>query len=106
MPQTPMKLRTWLVVLFFLAGIGLSPAPALADVTAALVTLSPSTAGAAAQVTVTFTTGPAGALVTGVGVINITFPPGHTLPAAISRAHASVNGAVIPTTMPDPTISG
>ena len=71
-------------------------------VSAATVTPSPSTQSTAAQYTVDFNVGTAGALTAGASSITITFPTGTTVPSFISASDVSVNGTSVTTS---PSIS-
>ena len=78
--------------------VGLVPiiaAPAAADVSAAVVTPAPNTAGAAAAYTVAFNVGATGALVAGTSTITVTFPSGTIVPPAIAAASVTVNGTAL-----------
>lgn len=56
------------------------------------VQVSTGAAGVAAAYTITFTTGPGGALAAGIDRINIEFPAGTTIPSAILSGSVTVGG--------------
>ncbi|MCX6083414.1 MAG: stalk domain-containing protein [Caldiserica bacterium] len=60
---------------------------------AVTVQVSNGAAGQVAGYTVSFTTGPGGALAAGIDRINVEFPAGTTIPASLAASSVTVNGA-------------
>ncbi len=97
-----------LVALALVLGLSLTAAvPASANVSAATVSVVPTSVNSAARYTVNFNVGGGGALVANVDSINVTFPTGTTVPVVIPTNTVIVNGVVIDNVVnPAPVVVG
>ena len=98
--RLPMIVRVLLALALVAGLVAVTAAPVSADVSVVGFTASPTTAGAATQYVVGFTTG--AALIVNQTTITVQFPAGVTLPPTIKKEYVSVG--TTPTTV-DPVVN-